>query len=116
MFERWITKHPSESRDRRQRQRINQYFDCAWQSAWGEERARITRLSPTGCYVESRFSVPATGTAIEDLSVTLPTGTVNVQGTVVDAIPGVGFALRFTELDTETFDRLSVLVQDRKMS
>jgi hypothetical protein len=112
MSERWITTLWSRGGDRRQRQRINQWFDCTWQSAWGEERARVSSLSPTGCYIESRFSVPATGTAIQDLTVALPTGKVTVQGTVVDAIPGVGFALRFTELDTDTLDRLSVLVQN----
>ena len=112
MFQRWLTKPVLESRNRRQRQRINQYFDCTWQSVWGEERARLTSLSPTGCYIETRFSVPATGTAIHDLTVALPTGKLHVQGTVIDAIPGVGFALRFTELDTDTLDRLKGLVQD----
>jgi PilZ domain len=112
MFQRWLKTPLSGSRDRRQRQRINQYFDCTWQSAWGEERARVISLSPTGCYIESRFSVPATGTAIHDLTVALPTGNLHVQGTVVDAMLGVGFALRFTELDTDTLDRLKVLVQD----
>ena len=112
MFQRWLTKPVLESRNRRQRQRINQYFDCTWQSVWGEERARLTSLSPTGCYIETRFSVPATGTAIHDLTVALPTGKLHVQGTVIDAIPGVGFALRFIELDTDTLDRLRVLVQD----
>ena len=112
MFERWTTTFRSEGRDRRQRQRIYRCFDCTWQSQWGEERGAVTNLSPTGCYIESRLSVPPTGTAIENLTVALPTGTLNVQGTVVDAITGVGFALRFTELDTDTLDRLSVLVQD----
>jgi len=112
MSERWITTLRSEGRNRRQRQRIYQYFDCTWQSQWGAERGAVTSLSPTGCYIEGRFSVPPTGTAIEDLTVNLPNGKINVHGTVVDAMTGVGFALRFTGLDAETLDLLSVLVQD----
>ena len=41
---------------RQRPQRIARYFDCTWVTAWGEERARVSSLSLTGCYIESRFS------------------------------------------------------------
>ena len=43
------------------------------------------------------------------VTVTLPTGEVTVQGTVVHSIRGVGFAVQFAEVDEETHARLSVL-------
>ena len=95
--------------ERRRRQRIVRYFDCTWSSQWGEERARISNISPTECYIESRFSVPAEGTVLTDLTFTLTTERLSVQGTVIDATPGVGFAVRFTELDAHTLDCLNAL-------
>lgn len=98
-------------RDRRRRQRIARYFECNWQSPWGEEQSRVSSLSPTGCYIESRFSVPPEGTAVPELIVALPTGTVTLRGTVIEAMPGVGFAVRFTDVDADTRDRLSAVVR-----
>jgi hypothetical protein len=97
--------------DRRQHQRIARYFDCTWLSQWGEEQSRVSSLSPTGCYVENRFSVPPEGDAVLELTVALPSGTISLRGTVIEATPGMGFAVRFTELDADTHDRLSALVQ-----
>ena len=95
----------------RQRQRIVRYFDCTWSSEWGEERCRVSSLSVTGCYVEGRFSVPAAGTMVRNLSVVLPNGTLTLEGMVISAMRGVGFAVRFTELDPVTREGLRVLVQ-----
>jgi hypothetical protein len=95
---------------RQQRQRIERYFDCTWLSVWGEQRCRISSLSPTGCYIDSRFAVPAEGTVVPDITVTLPTGTLTLQGTVIGTMRGIGFAVRFTELDKDTRDRLSALI------
>ncbi len=47
--------------DRRQRQRIEQYFDCTRLSVWSAERSRVSSLSPTGSCIDSRFNVPAEG-------------------------------------------------------
>jgi hypothetical protein len=89
---------------------VTRYFDCTWLSPWGEERARVSSLSLTGCYIESRFSVPPDGVVIRELTIALPTGTVNLEGTVVDAMSGVGFAVQFAEFDTKTRDCLDVLI------
>ncbi|HEY9464094.1 MAG TPA: PilZ domain-containing protein [Vicinamibacterales bacterium] len=97
-------------REGRQAQRLARYFDCTWVSPWGEERARVSSLSLTGCYIESRFSVPADGVVIRELTIALPTGTVNLEGTVVDAMSGVGFAVRFSDFDSKTRESLNVVI------
>lgn len=99
--------------ERRQRLRVEQYFDCTWLSDWGEEQCRISSLSPTGCYIEGRFSVPPMGTPVQEITVTLPTGSITVAGEVVHAIPGIGFAVRFTDVDDEARARLNALAQQR---
>ena len=111
MPQRWLGGRWSGKERREQRQRVARYFDCTWLSQWGEERARVSSLSPTGCYVESRRSVPAEGTVVDELTIALPTGTVNLQGTVIDAMSGVGFAVRFTESDTKTRECLSAAIR-----
>jgi PilZ domain len=110
MPHRWLRALWLGKRRRQQRLRIVRYFDCTWLSAWGEEKARVSSLSPTGCYIESRFSVPTEGAIIRDITVTLPTGRITLQGTVIDPTSGIGFAVRFIDLDTNTRDRLSGLV------
>ena len=95
------------------RQRIERYFDCTWLSEWGTERGRVSSLSPTGCYVESRFTVPAEGVVVEDITIAVPTGSLTLRGTVLTAMRGVGFALRFIEPDIHMRESLSALVQHR---
>jgi hypothetical protein len=96
---------------RRPRQRITRYFECTWESPWGVQRSRVSSLSPTGCYIEDRFTVPAQGEVLRDLTVVLPGGQINLQGTVLDAMPGVGFAVRFTRVDTFTRECLTAVVE-----
>jgi hypothetical protein len=47
---------------------------------------------------------------IRELTITLPTGTVTLEGTVVDATSGVGFAVQFSEFDAKTRESLNVLI------
>ena len=111
MPHRWLRALGWGKQRRQQRQRIVRYFDCTWLSAWGEEKARVSSLSLTGCYIESRFAVPPVGAVVREITVTVPTGRLTLQGTVVEATSGVGFAVRFIDLDTNTRDRLSGFVQ-----
>jgi hypothetical protein len=111
---RWLTgltkTGPDRNSDHQRPQRVARYFDCTWMSQWGEQRARVSTLSSSGCYIESR-TAPIVGTDLQDIVVMLPTGAITVQGTVVDATPGIGFAVRFTNLDTDAQARLSDLVR-----
>jgi hypothetical protein len=111
MTPQWFRALQRERQHCRQRQRVGHYFDCTWQSPWGQQRSRVSSLSPTGCYIEDRFTVPAAGEAVNELTVHLPSGRITVQGTVLEATPGVGFALRFAGIDPDTRGRLSALVE-----
>src|SRR5262245_32239283 len=79
-------------------------------SQWGEQRGRVSSLSSHGCYITGR-TAPAVGTDVPDILITLPTGAITVHGTVVDATPGIGFGVRFTDLDREAATRLNDLVR-----
>lgn len=102
---------PARPAERRQAERLGRYFDCAWTSEWGTQSGRVNSLSPAGCYIESRVLVPAAGATVRDIIITLDDGTIVLQGTAVDPMPGVGFAVRFTGLDAETHARLNDLVR-----
>ena len=114
MARQWLTallKRGRPAGDRRpQRHRIERYFECNWLSEWGMEETRIRSISNTGCYIDSRLTVPPEGTSLPEISVALPGGCITVGGTVLMATPGVGFAVRFTGVDPETRARLSSLV------
>lgn len=108
-------RRPVSADGREQRQRVVQYFDCTWVSQWGPMNARISSLSPTGCYIDSRFSVPAVGETVENITVTpRAENPLVLHGTVIDATRGVGFAVRFTELDEATRERLNALLRSRQ--
>ena len=111
MFRGW-RRRPDKGWPDRERRRIVRYFDCTWSSAWREERARISNISPTGCYIESRFSVPEQGTELADFTVTLSTGAALIlPATVITTTPGIGFAVRFAELDPHTRGLLNELTE-----
>ena len=121
MARQWLTtlwKRGSSDGGRRkaqrpQRQRIDRYFECNWLSDWGEEQTRVSSISPTGCFIDSRFTVPPSGSHVQELSVALPSGCITLGGTVLSARPGIGFAVRFTEVDETTRARLIALVAAR---
>ena len=111
MTPQWFRAFQRAMQHRQDRQRIARYFDCTWQSAWGPTRSRISSLSPTGCYIEDRFTVPAPGEAVRELSFDVPTGRLHLQGSVLEATPGIGFAVRFTGLNADTRSHLSSVVE-----
>jgi hypothetical protein len=95
----------SDVNERRRQHRFEQYFECTWQSEWGEERSRVSNLSEGGCYIESRRTVQL-GTALPAITIMLPTGEITVQGLAVHSIRGVGFAVQFTDVDEDARARL----------
>ena len=100
---------------REQRQRLDQYFDCIWVSQWGPMPARLSNLSPTGCYIDSRLNVPAVGETVENITViSVAEHPLVLHGTVIDSTRGIGFAVRFTELDEDTRERLRALLRSRQ--
>jgi hypothetical protein len=92
------------------RQRIERYFECNWLSEGGEEQTRVSSISPTGCYINCCAAAPTEGTHLQEIRVALPGGALTLEGTVIGASPGVGFAVRFTGVDREARTRLCRLV------
>ncbi len=90
MPQRWFGALRLGKRLRERPERIDRYFDCSWRSAWGEERARVSSLSPTGCYIESRFSVPPDGETVHCNSLQASTH----PGTLIGSMPCGGIVLR----------------------
>lgn len=123
MFRRWLNAlwkkplHAHKTREGksrpRTRQRLERYFECNWLSPWGEEETRVRSISNSGCYVDCRLSVPPEGTWIRELRVALPSGCITVEGMVLQANPGVGFAVRFTSVDDQARAMLTDLVATR---
>lgn len=97
--------------ERRAQHRFEQYFECTWQSEWGEERSRVSNLSEGGCYVETRRAVPQ-GTPLPALTIVLPTGEVTVEGVVVHSMRGVGFAVQFIDVGADAHAMLSAFRVD----
>jgi len=112
MAHQWLTGWWNQglNGNRRQRQRIERYFDCSWMSVWGDQKARISSISPTGCYIDSRLIVPPEGTHLQEISVALPGGCLTLEGTVIGSTPGTGFAVRFTGVDRQARTRLCRLI------
>jgi hypothetical protein len=75
-------------------------LDCVWDGA----AAGLSDLSWGGCYVDSRY-VPTPGTATE-VMVMREGRPVILQGIVVHADRGVGFAMRFTGLSEPALEFL----------
>lgn len=78
-------------------------------SDWSQERGRVSSLSPAGCYIECRTAAPPAGTSLAAITISLPTGEITLQGAIVHAIRGVGFAVQFTDVDEDAHARLSAL-------
>ena len=90
--------------ERRRSPRHALYLDCTWDGASGLSTIRISDLSVTGCFVDSR-ATPPVGHRI-GVHVTLGTVPATLYGTVVSTQREIGFAVQFEELDPATRERL----------
>jgi PilZ domain len=82
-------------RERRQHVRHPVSLECSW-----THDARVTDLSPAGCFVSCRF-VPKAGDEIE-FAITFGDVPVRVRGTVVNVRHDLGFGFVFGNLSDET--------------
>jgi len=86
-------------RERRAEPRVGRYFECTWLSDFGPTKARVSDLSLTGCFIDSR-STPLVGQAVDEIVVWREGGEpLTLTGVVVHSTRGVGFAVRFTEMN-----------------
>jgi hypothetical protein len=85
----------SMASDRRRAFRSPFFIECSWTNS-----ARITDISLTGCYVDSRL-VPKEGEPVE-FTAEIAGGTVILRGTVVNPRLDLGFGVRFEPLPDDT--------------
>jgi PilZ domain-containing protein len=93
--------------ERRQAARGKVFLECTW-----TRDSRISDLSPTGCYVDTRL-MPELGEELE-FFVTTDQNRIAVRGTVVTVHPGIGFGFKFGDLSDETRERIRALLGDTK--
>ena len=91
--------------ERRKHRRVNVPLECEWALFNGSfAEAHLSDLSLGGCFVDTRAG-PQLGDTTE-VSVTLLDTPTTLRGTVVSVQPGIGFALRFSDLDQRATELL----------
>lgn len=84
----------------RKEERVTYFREIVLECASGKREARISDLSPGGCYVDSIVAVVEDEPVI--LSMTTPEGkTLSFSGDVAYVLQGMGFGVRFKELTDE---------------
>ena len=95
--------------DRREKPRLGVNLDAVWDRE-GKKSARVTDLSEGGCYLDTVGEV-MTG-AIVAFRVLLSDGDwLYLEGEVRHHRPGLGFGVRFVDLNDEQHEKLLLLLQ-----
>ena len=108
-----IEKAMSESR---RDPRVNHYFDCRWFGKWGATDARLDDLSVSGCHVVNRFSTPSMGETVEIDVVRTAADPLLLSGEVVHVERGVGFSVRFGEVNADIRAQIAALMESAESS
>lgn len=104
------------SNNRRSDPRVPHYFDCRWYGKWGGTDARLDDLSVGGCHIVNRFSTPSAGETVDIEIIGATAEPLALAGEVVDVQRGVGFAVRFGELDEDTRAQVDALISGAESS
>jgi PilZ domain-containing protein len=99
--------------ERRQYERVNIYLRVRWEGLFGCQEGTISDISAGGCFILSENQ-----TAMRELirvEVELHDGEwVKVWGEVTNQFPGVGFGVRYTEVDGENENKFSLSLAQTK--
>ena len=96
--------------DRRKHKRVSRPFEGNWTGASGANSCRISDVSLGGCFVQTL----ATPTAGEETHVTITFGndvSVSFAGKVIYVEPGMGFAVKFNDLNDEGSEEIRRLLE-----
>ena len=86
--------------ERRKEARKNVSLEAHWEGLSGKHHARLSDISPGGCFVDTRGQV-AIGDAVT-IEIVLPSGQkLELRGEVTHHQYDVGFSLRFDDLTDE---------------
>lgn len=99
--------------ERRQHERLTIYLRVRWEGLFGCYEGTISDISAGGCFILSEKQ-----TTLRELirvEVELHDGEwIKVWGEVTNQFPGVGFGVRYTELDGEDEDKFSLSLAQTK--
>jgi len=99
--------------DRREKPRLSVNLDAVWDRDESRASARVTDLSEGGCYLDTVGEVRAG--EIVAFRVLLPDGDwLYLEGEVRHHQLGVGFGVRFVDLNDEQHENLLLLLQIAK--
>lgn len=91
--------------ERRGATRFEVCLDAVWDGTRGTDRARVTDLSESGCYVDSICE--ASEGEVLHLKVQIPSGEwLDLVGTVAHATPRLGFGLRFVQMEQSQTEKV----------
>lgn len=99
--------------ERRRHERIQIYLRVRWEGLFGCHEGTLSDISAGGCFVLSESHT--TLRELIRLEVELHDGEwVKVWGEVTNQFPGVGFGVRYTEVDGEDEDKFSLSLAQTK--
>ena len=99
--------------ERRQHERIQIYLRVRWEGLFGCHQGTLSDISAGGCFILSESHT--TLRELIRLEVELHDGEwVKVWGEVTNQFPGVGFGVRYTEVDGEDEDKFSLSLAQTK--
>ena len=84
----------SGMRERRRAARARANLKASWRQGSAEGEGVIKNISAAGCFIEAR-PIPAVGAALRLRMEVMPLLSMMVQGVVIRAVGGNGFALQF---------------------
>lgn len=88
--------------EKRQHPRRAVLLECRIDGASGPTATRLSDLSPTGCYVESRNPV-SVGASIT-IRLTFGGALLSLTGRIAHAQPSVGFGMKFDSMSMEVIE------------
>lgn len=95
--------------DRRGHSRLPVFLDCEVDGASGMVQTRISDLSVTGCFVDTRLQIQIGSPLI--IRVTIAGSPLTLTGRVVHTQPGIGFGMQFDALPAESRDAIARFVE-----
>src|SRR5215212_10153379 len=99
--------------ERRRHERINIYLKARWEGMLGCYEGTLSDISAGGCFILSES--PTALRELIRLEIELHTGEwVKVWGEVTNQFPGVGFGVRYTELDEEHEGTIALSLEQTK--
>jgi hypothetical protein len=102
-----------EPLERRRHERINIYLKARWEGLLGSYDGTLSDISTGGCFILSES--PTTLRELIRLEIQLHTGEwLKVWGEVTNQFTGVGFGVRYTELDEENEGSFAFTLEQTK--